>query len=112
MTAQHKIAAEPDTPEPGQVSQIYAILQIIEQMARPGSDVTPIADETAHNAAYARASGVARRCFDAVAADAALAASAGAQVLLGKGEAASVAADQLARHLRERLALLGDILGA
>ncbi|MGP1353552.1 MAG: hypothetical protein ACTS1Z_09530 [Parasphingopyxis sp.] len=47
-----------------------------------------------------------------MAADAALAASAGAQVLLGKGEAASVAADRLARHLRERLALLGDILDA
>ncbi|WP_442624215.1 hypothetical protein [Parasphingopyxis sp.] len=81
-------------------------------MARTGGDAASIADETALNAAYARASGIARRCFDAVAADAALAASAGAQVLLGKGEAASVAADRLARHLRERLALLGDILDA
>ena len=111
MTAQHHIAAEADSPGTGQVSQIYAILEIVEQMAQPAGDAASIPDEAALGAAYVRASGIARSSFDAMAADTALAASGGAQVLLGKGEAAAVAADRLAQHLRGRLANLGEVVG-
>lgn len=112
MTAQDHITNRTaETPELEQIPQIYAILEIVEQMTPDGTGHSAIPDEPVLRDAYVRAPGIARKSFDAIAADTARAAAGGAQKLLGADETRSAAAGRLAHHLRGRLFHLGSIVG-
>ncbi|WP_299323232.1 hypothetical protein [Parasphingopyxis sp.] len=112
MTAQDRIAERiPESPELERIPQLYAILEIARRMARSEGEKADIPSESSLRHAYIRAPGIAKKRFDAVTADAARAATGGAQALLGEGEDRAAAAGRLADHLRHELAQLARIVG-
>jgi len=112
MTVQNPIAAQDTvTSELDQIPQLYAVLSIIEQMVPPGTELTDIPDEMTLCHAFDQTSGIAKIGFQGVASETVIAATVGARALLDKGSDASAAAEELARHLRQRISQLGRFVG-
>ena len=112
MTAQSPITVHPGAPsEPDLIPKLYAVLAIVEQIAPATNNAVEIPDEPALCRAFARTPGIAKTGFQTVASDTVAAVTIGAQALLGKGEDASVAAEELAQYLRRRIAQLSRFAG-
>lgn len=112
MTVQNPIVAQESTAfQLDQISQLYAVLSIIEQMIPPESDLIEIPDESALCDAFTMTSGIAKNGFQAVADETVIAATAGARALLDKGPKATNAAEELVRYLRQRISRLGRFVG-
>ncbi|RED16243.1 hypothetical protein [Parasphingopyxis lamellibrachiae] len=112
MTVQNQIVAQESAgSELEQVSRLYTVLSIVEQMVPQDAKSRDIPDEATLRRAFGRTPGIARNGFQSVADQTVLAATAGARALLGKGPEASIAAEELARHLRQRIFQLGRFVG-
>lgn len=116
MTHQAPPSPAPSGADPGrQIAQLREVLRLVERIAgRPsaGSDAT--LDEAARlSIAYDRAAPIARRRFDARAAEAAAWAAAGVEALLAAGEASPprAAAGRLAESIEAALSELSELLG-
>ena len=112
MTVQDNIV-EPasGSPEFEQIPQLYAVLDIVGQIASKQCGSADIPDDPVLVQAYSQSPGIVRKAFDAVATETAMTAASGAEKLIGKGERAPSAAQRLARYLRERIGQLGRIVG-
>lgn len=112
MTVQNPIVAQESAAyELEQVSRLYAVLSIVEQGVPHDARSPDIPDEAILCRAFDRTPGIARNGFRSVADQTVIAATAGARALLGKGPEASIAAEELARHLRHRIGRLGRFVG-
>ena len=112
MTVQNPIVAqESTTSQLDQISQLYAVLSVIEQMIPPKTDLIDIPDESTLCSAFTGTSGIAKNGFHAVADETVIAATAGTRALLDKGPKASIAAEELAHYLRQRISQLGRFVG-
>jgi hypothetical protein len=112
MTVQNPIVAQESTAfQLDQISQLYAVLSIIEQMIPPESDLIEIPDESVLCHAFTKTSGIAKNGFQAVADETVIAATAGARALLDKGPEATIATEELVRYLRLRISQLGRFVG-
>lgn len=115
MTHQAPPPSAPSGAEPGrQVGQLREVLRLVEQIAgRPASgDGDAALDGAARlSEAYDRALPIARRRFDARAADAAAWAAAGVEALLAAGDPAPrAAAERLAASIEAALRDLATLL--
>lgn len=93
------------------IPQLYAVLSIVEQMLPPETELIDIPDETTLCRAFNQTSGIAKNGFQSVADETVIAAATGARALLGKGPEASIAAEELARYLHQRISQLGRFVG-
>jgi secreted protein with Ig-like and vWFA domain len=98
------------------VAQLRQVLSLVEQIAGgAAADSTLMQSEVARfPAAYDKAPEITRRRFDALASEAASAAAAGIEMLIGRArtaEARIAAADCLAAELRHALGPMGGLLG-
>ncbi|MGP1283038.1 MAG: hypothetical protein ACTS1X_08685 [Parasphingopyxis sp.] len=112
MTAHREIATQAGgSAGLDRIPQLYAVLGVVEQMAADRSGSLEVPDEIALCQAFDTIPGIARKGFDRVADEATVAATAGAQALIGKGGDSSAAAEELARYLRRRIVQLGRFAG-
>lgn len=117
MTHQAYPSSAPDGAEPGrQIAQLREALRLVEKLAdrRPAQEQDAALDEAARlSAAYDRAPPVARRRFDAMAAETSVWAAAGVEALLAANDAAEpprLAAGRLAEAIQEALGDLSELL--
>ncbi|MEA3029762.1 MAG: hypothetical protein QOG13_1087 [Sphingomonadales bacterium] len=116
MTHQSPPAAPPPGADPGrQVAQLREALRLVERIAGQSESASRDArlDEAARiSEAYARALPVARRRFEALAAETSVWAAAGVEALLIAGEdAPRAAAARLAHSLERALSEMAALLG-
>ena len=112
MNAQSRLAdSPPSRSDADRIPQLYAVLDVIEQIAPAGGDAAPIPAESALRQAYEQTSGIGKRGFGTTADEVIAAATVGAQALVGKSEAAAPAARQLSRHLRSQIVQLSRFAG-
>lgn len=93
--------------------RLTAALTLVEQMAEMKDSPVPLADGQVA-AAYAAAAPIARRRFDAVADEAGAFAASGIAALIrhreAKGSDCAAAAEQLARDMRQSLAIMDRLV--
>jgi len=114
MTHQSPPSPTADGPDPGrQIAQLREALRLVERIAgRPAAGGGDRLDEAARiSDAYDRALPIARRRFEALAAEAAIWTAAGVEALLAAGEPAPrAAAERLAETLERSLNELAESL--
>jgi hypothetical protein len=97
-----------------QRGRLRSALALVEQMAGEPSSATTSEDEAAATRAYAAATSVARRRFDALASEAGVFAAAGIAALLrhheAKGKDCAPAAAQLAQDMRRALTAMDRLI--
>ena len=93
------------------IPQLYAVLDVIEQIGPRTDHAIRIPDETELRKAYEQSSGIAKRDFGATAEETIAAATIGAKALIGKGTNAGPAAAQLSGHLRTKIVQLSRFVG-
>lgn len=112
MTAQHHVATPTkQQSDAGRIPQLYAVLEVIEQLAPADEPTVQIPDERDLCQAYERSSGIAKHGFGATAEETITAATIGARALIGKGEESAAAAQHLSRHLRSQIVQLSRFVG-
>jgi hypothetical protein len=119
VTDQSALVRAPALPDPGaEAAQLRHVLALVEEMAgRPASakDGDALEEAARIGASYAEALPIARRRFDALAAEASAMAAAGVEALLAleeKRRPTRAAAARLADELAGALGRLGAILSA
>lgn len=114
MTHQAPLSPAPPGTDPGrQVAQLREALRLVQRIAgRAASGDAGLLDEAAQvSEAYARALPVARRRFEALAAETSVWAAAGVEALLAAGEPSSrAAAERLAAALARALKAMAALL--
>ena len=112
MTAQSRLTETQNrATDMDRIPQLYAVLGVIEQIA-PGHDqAIRIPDESDLRHAYEQSSGIAKHGFGRTAEETIAAATIGAKALIGKGENAGAAAEQLSSHLRSQIVQLSRFVG-
>jgi len=94
------------------ISQLCAVLALIEQMTNSNPTAAPNPDERILTAAYRAAPGIARRQFDVLAEETSRIATTGAQALLKRNPTTDAPAALLSQELQARLQRLGSLVGA
>jgi hypothetical protein len=119
MKKDEKMTVQPATPfnqasntPLERISQLCAVLALIEQMTNRNPTGAASPDERILTAAYRAAPGIARRQFDVLAEETSRIATAGAQALLKRNPATDAPAALLSHELQSRLQRLGSLVGA
>lgn len=94
------------------ISQLCAVLALIEQMTNSHPTGAPSPDERILTDAYRAAPGIARRQFDVLAEETSRIATTGVQALLEGNPATDAPATLLSHELQARLRRLGTLVGA
>ena len=112
MNAQSRLAETPTrATDMDRIPQLYAVLDVIEQIGADTNHAIRIPDEAELRNAYEQSSGIAKRGFGATAEETIAAATIGAKALIGKGTNAGPAAAQLSGHLRTKIVQLSRFVG-